>query len=260
MTATTSMAGRVALVTGGGRGLGRAVACRLAEEGIAVAVCGRSMAPLGETAGMIRHAGGVCEAFECDVADSRSVDAMREQVLRWNAKVDILINNAGIAGPTANLVDIEPGDWDDVMAVNLRGAFLCCRAFLPGMLSRHAGDIINVASVSGKRPLARRTPYCASKMALIGLTRTLAFEVAAAGVRVNSISPGPVRGDRMEGVFARDARLLGSTVEEAEKAFTSRAAMQRLVEEAEVAEGVLALLRLSGLTAADLDLSGGMVA
>ena len=119
--------------------------------------------------------------------------------------VSILVNNAGIAGPVASLREIEPDAWDEVFAVNVRGVFLMCRAFLPAMVRRGTGDVINIASVSGKRPLARRTPYTASKMAVIGLTATLAHEVGPLGVNVNTLSPGPVRGPRMARNFALEA-------------------------------------------------------
>ena len=120
--------------------------------------------------------------------------------------------------------------------------------------------MINLASVSGKRPLARRTPYTASKMAVIGLTATLAHEVGPLGVIVNSLSPGPVRGPRMERNFAREAERTGTTPAEAEREFVSRAALQRMVTEEEVAAAVVSMLQMPGLCGADIDLSAGMIA
>jgi len=128
------------------------------------------------------------------------------------------------------------------------------------MIERSTGDVINVASVSGKRPLARRTPYCASKMAVIGLTTTLAAEVGPLGITVNSLSPGPVRGPRMDRNFRLEAQRLGVTVEEATDAFLSRSLLGRLLEEDEVGQAVVAMLNMPGLHAADIDLSAGMVA
>ena len=122
----------------------------------------------------------MARAEACDVADPDDVGGPRPRGWR-DEDISILVNNAGIAGPVAPLVDITADEWDDVFAINVRGVFLMCRAFLPAMIERGAGDIINVASVSGKRPLARRTPYCASKMAVIGLTTTLAHEVGPLG-------------------------------------------------------------------------------
>lgn len=139
-------------------------------------------------------------AETCDVADPDSVADLADRLA--DEEVSIVVNNAGIAGPVAPLVEVSPQEWDEVFAVNVRGTYLVCRAFLPPMLERGDGDVVNVASVSGKRPLARRTPYCASKTAVLGLTSTLAFEAGPAGVRVNALSPGPVEGDRMERNFA----------------------------------------------------------
>jgi NAD(P)-dependent dehydrogenase (short-subunit alcohol dehydrogenase family) len=128
------------------------------------------------------------------------------------------------------------------------------------MTARGRGDVINVASVSGKRPLANRTPYCASKMAVIGLTSTLAFEVGPAGVSVNTLSPGPVVGPRMARNFRLEAERSGGSIAEAESAFVSRAALGRMVTEDEVGRAVVAMLDMPGLCGADVDLSAGMIA
>ena len=188
----TDLSGRTAVVTGGGSGLGAAIARSLHAAGAHVVVVGRDAAKLDRVAADL---GSRARGISCDVSDPASVDALREQLA--GTDVSILVNNAGIPGPVAALTDIDVADWDEVFAVNVRGTFLLCKALLPGMVERGDGDVINVASVSGKRPLAHRTPYCASKMAVIGLTSTLAFEVGPAGVRVNSLSPGPVQGPRM---------------------------------------------------------------
>jgi NAD(P)-dependent dehydrogenase (short-subunit alcohol dehydrogenase family) len=128
------------------------------------------------------------------------------------------------------------------------------------MMERGDGDVINLASVSGKRPLAMRTPYAASKMAVIGLTVTLGAEVGPCGVRVNSLSPGPVRGERMARNFRLESQRLGISEQEAEQRFAGRATLGRLVEESEVGDAVVAMLRMTGLHCADIDLSAGMVA
>lgn len=135
-----------------------------------------------------------------------------------------------------------------------------CQQFLPAMIEAGDGDVINLASVSGKRPLRNRTPYCASKMAVIGLTTTLAVEVGPSGVRVNSLSPGPVNGPRMDRNFRLEAQRSGVSEDEARAEFAGRAAMNRLLEEREVADAVVAMLAMTGLSGADIDLSAGMVA
>jgi NAD(P)-dependent dehydrogenase (short-subunit alcohol dehydrogenase family) len=175
-------------------------------------------------------------------------------------QVSILINNAGIAGPVTPLTEIDPDAWDEVFATNVRGTFLMCHAFLPAMIEHGFGDVINMASVSGKRPLIRRTPYCASKMAVIGLTATLAFEVGPYGVRVNSLSPGPVEGERMDRNFRLEAERTSTTYDEARDAFVNRSALGRMITEDEVGEAVVAMLGMPGMSGADVDLSAGMVA
>jgi NAD(P)-dependent dehydrogenase (short-subunit alcohol dehydrogenase family) len=193
-----------------------------------------------------------------DTSQPSSVSALVEDLA--DEQVSILVNNAGIAGPVAALIDVEPEQWDEVFAVNVRGVYLMCKAFLPAMIAARRGDVINLASVSGKRPLARRTPYAASKMAVIGLTATLAHEVGPYGVNVNTLSPGPVRGPRMERNFRLEAVVSGVSEDHAEKAFVSRSALQRMVGEEEVGMAAIAILHMPGMTGADIDLSAGMVA
>ncbi|MFJ8109599.1 SDR family NAD(P)-dependent oxidoreductase [Streptomyces sp. NPDC096132] len=250
--------GRTALVTGGGGPLGRAFAVALAGAGARVILAGRTREALAEAAERVAKEGGEARTAPCDVSDPASVRALAAELA--DEDVSLLVNNAGVAGPVRPLVDIEPDEWDEVFAVNVRGVYLMCRAFLPPMLAAGRGDIVNVASVSGKRPLLNRTPYTASKMALLGLTRTLAGEVGPRGVAVNSLSPGPVRGPRMDRNFRLTAELTGCTAEEAERDFASRAALGRLVEEDEVARALVAMLAMPGLCGADIDLSAGMIA
>lgn len=247
--------GRTALVTGAGNGLGRAITRQLVGAGVRVVAVGRNSGPLEETAAM---AGGEVRVATVDVADEQSVGRLADAVA--GEQISILVNNAGVPGPVAPLVDVSLSDWTAVFDVNVTGMFLMCRAFLPPMISRGAGDIINLASVSGKRPLARRTPYCASKMAVLGLTTTLAAEVGPLGITVNSLSPGPVNGPRMDRNFALDAERTGRTPEQARSEFAGRALLGRLLEEDEVGFAVLAMLQMPGLHAADIDLSAGMVA
>lgn len=248
------IAGRTALVTGGGRGLGRAIAGALTGAGARVVVTGRDRATLAAAVAD----GAAVRGEVCDIADPAQVDALAAVLA--DEDVSILVNNAGVPGPVAPLTDVSPAQWDEVFAVNVRGTYLVCRAFLPAMVAAGRGDVINLASVSGKRPLAGRTPYCAAKMAVLGLTRTLAVEVGPYGVSVNALSPGPVDGDRMDRNFRLAAARTGTSVEQARDAFTDRAALRRLLDADEVAAAVLAMLAMPGLCAADIDLSAGMVA
>jgi NAD(P)-dependent dehydrogenase (short-subunit alcohol dehydrogenase family) len=252
------LSGRTALVTGAGNGLGRAIAIALAGAGARVILTGRTKTTLDETVGLLPGGPGQAVVATADVASPESVDALRDALAA--EQVDLLLNNAGIGGPVKAITDIAPAEWDEVFGANVRSIYLICRAFLPAMYERGSGDVINIASVTGKRPLTRRTPYAASKMAVLGLTRTLAFEAGPLGVRVNSLSPGPCRGERMTRNFTAEAAATGTSYAQAEEAFVSRAALRRLVEEDEVAATVLAMLRMPGLCGADIDLSAGMIA
>lgn len=250
--------GRTALVTGAGSGLGRSIALALADHGARVVLVGRTRSSLDAVAEEIVGLGGEAVRFVADTSSADDISALRENL--GTETISILVNNAGVGGPVADLVDIEPGEWDDVFSTNVRGVYLMCRAFLPAMIERGSGDIINLASVTGKRPLAGRTPYAASKMAVIGLTATLAWEVGPKGVSVNSLSPGPVDGARMSRNFRLDAERTGRTPEESKAEFTDRAALRRLLTEDEVGAAVIAMLQMPGLAGADIDLSAGMIA
>lgn len=251
----TDLRGRTAVITGGGSGLGAAIARALHDEGAHVVVVGRDQAKLDA---VVARLGNRARALTCDVSDPTEVEHLAAALAA--VEVSILVNNAGVPGPVAALTDISVEEWDAVFDVNVRGTFLMCRAFLPGMVERAGGDVINVASVSGKRPLAHRTPYCASKMAVIGLTATLAQEVGPAGVTVNTLSPGPVAGPRMERNFRLEAERSGGSVQDAEHAFVSRSALGRMITEEEVGRAVVAMLAMPGMCGADVDLSAGMVA
>lgn len=247
--------GRTALVTGAGNGLGRAIALELAACGARVVLAGRERTKLSEVQHEMGKQGRIAVV---DVASAESVADLAAELR--DEEVSILVNNAGIAGPVAPLTEVQAEEWDEVFGVNVRGVFLMCRAFLPPMMRRGSGDVINLASVSGKRPLPGRTPYTASKMAVLGLTATLAYEVGPLGISVNTLSPGPVDGPRMARNFAMEARRRGISVETVQEEFVSRAALHRMVTEDEVALAVVAMLGMPGLCGADIDLSAGMVA
>jgi NAD(P)-dependent dehydrogenase (short-subunit alcohol dehydrogenase family) len=253
VTPSGMLTGRTALVSGAGNGLGRAMALALAEAGARTILVGRDVDKLRAAAGIIEDS----RVETADVSNAQSVAGLRERLS--DETISVLVNNAGMAGPVAPLWEIEAADWDAVYATNVRGVFLMCKAFLPAMVQAGSGDIVNVASVTGKRPLVRRTPYASSKTAVIGLTTTLAHEVGPLGIRVNTLSPGPVAGPRMVRNFRLEAERTGGTPEEAEREFVSRAAMQRMVTEDEVGKALVMVLGMTGLTGADIDLSAGMI-
>jgi NAD(P)-dependent dehydrogenase (short-subunit alcohol dehydrogenase family) len=251
----------VAVVTGAGQGLGRVVAHALADEGATVVLAAQSAARLDEVAAEIAGAGGSAVAIPTDLRDDEAVGALGGAVEQRFGGADALVNCSGVAGPTAPLWEQSREDWEDTLAVNLTGVFLLCRAFLPRMIERRSGSIVVIGSMTGKRPLYGRTPYAASKMALVGLVRTLAWETGPAGVRVNLVSPGPIAGPRLDAVLAAQAEALGITPAEASARFTSMAPLERVVEATEVAATALFLASddASAITGEDVNVSAGIV-
>jgi 3-hydroxybutyrate dehydrogenase len=182
---------RGAVVTGGGRGIGAAVARALAAVGARVVVSARSIDEIENVAENLRRQGHEATAVTCDITDPEQVEALARESVEFLGGVDILVNNAGIA-TSAPFKAISLEDWERVMAVNVTGPFLCTRAFIPGMIEAGWGRVVNVASVAGKVGQPYIAAYCASKHALVGLTRAVAVEVAAKGVTVNAVCPGYV--------------------------------------------------------------------
>ena len=181
--------GRTALVTGASQGIGKAIAMALAAAGARVACVARSVDKLEQTAAAIRAAGGTAEVFACDVTNSESVQKVVDGVVEKWEKLDILVNNAGITRDTL-IPRMEDSDWDDVINTNLRGTFLFTRAATRPMMQRRYGRIINISSVSGLTGNPGQANYSASKAGVIGMTRTVARELAGRKITVNSVAPG----------------------------------------------------------------------
>ena len=182
---------QVAIVTGAGRGIGRAVALAFAREGAAVALAARTAALLDTVAAQIKSRAGRALVVPTDVTREASVAALVEQVLGDFKRVDILVTAAGVA-TFAPLVDTKTEEWDRMLAVNLRGVFLTCRAVLPAMMRQHRGTIITIVSIAAKRAIPGNAAYAASKHAVLGLTQVLAEEMRPHGVRVGALCPGAV--------------------------------------------------------------------
>jgi NAD(P)-dependent dehydrogenase (short-subunit alcohol dehydrogenase family) len=185
--------GQTAMITGGGRGLGRAFALGLAATGMSVAVVSRTDDELAETVRHVETAGGRAAAFRTDVSSPRDVVETVKAVERRFGKIDLLINNAGVGGPVGPAWQVDAEDWWSCLEINVRGTFLCCHAVLPGMTARGQGRIINVASYAGTLAVPYMSAYNASKTAVIRFTEALAAEVRKHGIPVFSIEPGTVR-------------------------------------------------------------------
>jgi NAD(P)-dependent dehydrogenase (short-subunit alcohol dehydrogenase family) len=230
-----SLQGKVALVTGGGRGIGRVIAQRLAKDGARVVVTGRSRAELEALAAVI---GGV--AVVADVSDRAALDAALAEVAARVERVDVLVNNAGVAD-SAPLQRTSDEMWDRILEINATAPFRISRAFVPQMVKRGWGRVINIASNAGVSGYAYTAAYCASKHALVGLTRALAVDLAPTGVTVNAVCPGWVETQMATDAMDRIARATKKSAEEAREALAGMSPQKRLISPEEVAH-VVAML------------------
>ena len=254
------LADRVAIITGGGRGIGRAIALRFAAEGAAVVLAATGRQALEETAGEIRAAGGRALASVTDVADEAAVARMVAVTMAEFGRLDILVNNAGISGPTAPIVQLDRKEWDRTLAINVTGAFLCAKHAVPHMISRRSGRVINITSIAGLIGYALRSPYAVSKWGMIALTRSLAIEVGEYGITVNAIAPGAVRGERVESVIRNRAAALGRAKEDVEREFfVDPTALKRMVDTEDIASTALYLAsdEASSITGETISVSAG---
>ena len=249
-----------AVITGGGRGIGAAVARALAGEGAAVVVSARSRGEIEAVAGELLAAGHQAGAVVCDVTQSAAVEALVHDSIAFLGGVDILVNNAGIAD-SAPLKAVTLDDWNRIFAVNATGTFLCTQGFLPGMIERGWGRVVNVASVAGKMGAPYISAYAASKHAVVGFTRAVAAEVAAKGVTVNAVCPGYVATDMTEESVARIAAKAGLSAAAARAKLDQMSPQRRVFEPEEVAYQVLALCdpRAAGVNGQAVVLDGGAV-
>lgn len=248
--------GRCVVVTGGGTGLGAAIAERFAEEGANVAIAGRRIEE-GDRAPL--RGPGRLMARRCDVTDIASVTTLFETVQAQFGAVDVLVNNAGVASQV-NCVDMTLEEWDRVLGTNLTGTFLCCQAALKQMLAAERGAIVNVASQGGKRGMPLLTHYCASKAGVLGFSRALAVEVAPV-VRVNSVCPGQIVTPMIEEEIERRRTLLGRSRAEVEKDWLQNIPLDRFQSADDVAAAVtfLASDEAKEITGVALNVSGGLV-
>jgi NAD(P)-dependent dehydrogenase (short-subunit alcohol dehydrogenase family) len=254
------VADRVAVVTGASGGIGRATARALARSGFAVVVTAREVGRLDATVDELRTLGATVEAVACEVTDEDSVAAVAAAADGLGV-VHTVVANAGVPGPVAPLHEVTAAQWRDCLATNLDGVFLTFRPFLPGLTQRRSGALIAVGSMTGKRPMAGRGPYAASKLGLIGLVRTLATELGPSGVRANCVCPGPVDSERLDTLVRRNADRDGVSEEQARLAFTAISPMRRAVTADEVAAACafLASDAGAGITGEDVNVSAGAV-
>ncbi len=222
------------VVTAGGGGIGRAIARIFLEHGARVHVCDVDQQALEQTDKAISRT-------KADVSSLADVERLFDEVKGSLGGLDVLVNNAGIAGPTAKVEDIDPKDWDRCIAIDLNGMFYCTRKAMPMIKAAGGGSIINLSSIAGRLAFPMRTPYSAAKFAVVGFTQSLAAEAGPDGVRVNCIQPGVVEGERIERVIAAKAQGLGISFEETKSRMLEGVSMRTTVTAEDIANTALFL-------------------
>ena len=258
--------GKVAFITGGGSGIGKAIARSFADEGATVCLTGRNQANLDAAVGEVEAMGGKALALSMDIAQEQEVVAAVDRAVEACGRIDILVNNAGVGGPTKYLWDLSLDEWNEVITVDLTGSMLASREVLKHMVpAGKGGVIINIGSEGGRSGDGRsgypmRAGYRCAKMGIIGLTETLAHECGPHGIRVNCISPGAVKGDRLIHLVKKRAEAKGISFEDAMKRETRRYSLGRPTEEHEVGQTAVFLAsdESSAITGQTIPVSCGM--
>jgi NAD(P)-dependent dehydrogenase (short-subunit alcohol dehydrogenase family) len=225
------------LVTAGAAGIGLATAKAFLREGARVHVCDIDAQALARVASELPGA----TASVCDVSDPAAVDGLFDEALARLGGLDTLVNNAGIAGPTAPCESVALDDWRRTLDVNLTGSFLCAKRAIPSLRESRNASIANLSSAAGRFGFPLRTPYAASKWAIVGFTKSLAIELGAAGIRVNAILPGAVAGDRIDRVIDAKARQAGVSFDAMRDQFLEKTSLKRFVTAEDIANAIVFL-------------------
>jgi NAD(P)-dependent dehydrogenase (short-subunit alcohol dehydrogenase family) len=230
--------GKVAIVTGASKGIGRALSLRFGREGAAVVCAARSADLVKETADLVTKAGGRAIAVVCDLADEAQVRDMVGSGVKAFGKLTTLVNNAGDGGPTKKVEEYTMEDWRYTIDSCLTSSYLCTRFAVPEMRKAGGGSIVNVSSMAGRRGLPFRIGYCSSKAGQVGMTYGMALELAP-DIRVNCVAPGAVEGDRIDSVIEGQARVRGISVEQMRKAMTDQSPLKRFVTADDIVDATL---------------------
>ncbi len=233
---------RVAIVTGGGTGIGKAISLAFADEGAAVVVAARNVTRLEEAANQIRSKGGKAKAIQTDISDHEQVKRMVAETVKEFGKLDILINNAAAYSyNNADVPDMNLENWYDTLDVNVSGTMLCAREAMKAMIPGKSGVIVNVSSVAGISGHPTESPYCVSKWAIIGFTEVLAIEAGKHNIRVNTISPGATRTEEFEEMITALAHRRGMPAEDMWRKLNASNSLNRIAEPEEIARAVVFL-------------------
>ncbi len=237
-----SVEGLRVMITAGAAGIGRAIAEAFAADGARVHVCDVDEAALEAFA----KASPEARVSRADVSSVADVERFFAEAQAWLGGLDVLVNNAGIAGPTARVEDIAPGDWERTIAININGQFYCARRAVPLLKAAGGGSIVNLSSTAGIMGFPLRTPYAASKWAVVGLTKSLSMELGESGIRVNAICPGAVAGPRIDRVIAADAAARGLPVETVRQSALNQNSLAEFIEPESIARQVVFLCSPAG--------------
>jgi NAD(P)-dependent dehydrogenase (short-subunit alcohol dehydrogenase family) len=240
---------KVAIITGGGYGIGKQIALKYGSAGAKIVIAARSIAPMKQTCAELERIGARAIYLGADVSKEADCAKMAAETLNAFGRIDILVNNAGISGPTKRIPDMSLAEWQETIDIDLTGTWLATRAVIPVMDKQRSGNIINISSGAGRRGFPMRSPYAAAKWAMIGLTQTVAGEWGQRGIRCNCICPGAIEGERIERVMRARAEALKQPYEQIRGQFVAQSAMNRMATEEEVARVALFLA---------LDLSAGI--
>jgi len=252
---------QVAIVTGGGYGIGKEIALAYARAGAKLVIAARSEKPMQETVEALKKIGAPAIHIQTDVSKEADCARMAAETVKAFGRIDILVNNAGIAGPTKRITDMSLAEWQETLDIDLTGTWLATRAVLPTMDRQRSGNILNISSGAGRRGYPMRSPYAASKWGMIGLTQTTAGEWGSRGIRCNCICPGPIAGDRIERVMRARAEALKVPYEQVRANFLSQAALNRMATEEECARVALFLVgdASAGMTGQTLNVDAGSI-
>lgn len=252
---------QVSMVTGASQGIGRAIALRLGADGAGVVLVARNSDNLERVAAEVAALGGRAAVVQGDVTSPADMARGVSTAFDTFGRLDAVVANSGVGGPSGVLWELELSDWHDTFEVNVHGVFLTIRAALPRLIEQGSGSVVVVGSISGKRPLYGRSAYTTTKAALIGLVRTLALEAGQHGIRVNLVSPGFVAGPRLDWVIDAQAQARGITSGDVKATFESESALGRLTQPEDVAAVVSYLTsdEAAAITGADINVNSGVV-
>jgi 3-oxoacyl-[acyl-carrier protein] reductase len=257
------LAGRIAILTGPGKGMGPAIAETLARDGADLMLCGRDLAPIEAVAETVRRLGRRAVVARCDVTDPAAVEAMIARTREvYDGRIDILVNAAGGTGPVeTSIIETEPAQFDDVVAVNMRGCYLTIRAVLPTMMEQRYGKIVNLGGTWGLRGKALRMAYGATKWGLRGIAKSAALEAGPYNINVNNVCPGIVEGPRFDNTCRVKAQARGKTIEQVRAESAAEYALRRLSTAQDVANVVAFLCcdKSRQITGQDIAVDGGWV-